>query len=150
MRVASSIVNLIVLFALGSSALGTPALDAATSHLLIIRDDAVTVHFEVEIADSDRERRHGLMGRESLGSRRGMWFDFEQSGTVAMWMKDTVIPLDMLFADEGGMVVYVRAHTEPMSHEKILAPVPVRYVLELNAGEMQAYALGIGDRITLP
>ncbi len=64
-----------------------------------------------------------------------------------MWMKDTLIPLDMLFADEHGIVVFLRAGAKPMSLERVEAPVPVRYVLELNAGTARRLNIDRKSRI---
>ena len=150
MRFKTSIVKIVALAAVVSSPLSAGTFNAPTSRLMIVRGDAVAVHFEVEIADSPAERRRGLMGRGKLDSRTGMWFDFKDSGPVSMWMKDTVISLDLLFADKEGVVVFLQSCAIPMSLDHIGAPMPVRYVLELNAGDIKTYAIKVGDRITIP
>ena len=145
-----NIVKFVALVAVLSSPISAGTIEAPTNRLIIIRGDAVAVHFEVEIADSHAERSRGLMGRGKLDSRTGMWFDFKDSGLISMWMKDTLIPLDLLFADEEGVVLFLQSRAEPMSLDNIGAPMPVRFVLELNAGDIQIYAITVGDRITIP
>ncbi len=125
------------------------AADLDTALLIIVRSDAVRIHFQVEVAATGDARRLGLMGRDFLAPRHGMWFDFEDSGPAAMWMKGTSISLDMLFVDESGVIVHIRERTEPLSVEPIRTPVPARYVLELNAGEVQLYAIEVGDRVEI-
>ena len=101
----------------------------------------------VEIADSPEEREVGLMNRESMPEDAGMLFDFGESRPVTMWMKNTLIPLDMVFINEGGRVVRVAAHAQPLSLELIPSDKPVRYVLELNGGAAADYGVKIGDRL---
>ena len=120
-----------------------------TRSLLIVRGDGVQIHIEVEIAATAEQRMRGLMDRSYIAPRSGMWFDFEVSSRVTMWMKGTSISLDMLFVDETGAIIYMQKATEPQSLKRIEAPTPVRYVLELNAGEAQTYAITVGDRVVI-
>ncbi len=99
----------------------------------------------LEFAATSAQRAHGLMFRRSLPEGFGMLFDFGATGAVAMWMKNTLIPLDMLFFDARGRVVGLIADAEPLS-EKVLSPgVPARAVLELPAGSIARYGVRIGD-----
>ncbi len=99
----------------------------------------------LEFAGTPAQRAHGLMFRRSLPENFGMLFDFGGTGEVAMWMKNTLIPLDMLFFDARGRVVGLIADAEPLS-EKVLSPgVPARAVLELPAGSIERYGVQIGD-----
>jgi len=75
------------------------------------------------------------MERATLAAGRGMLFDFGTERVVAMWMKNTYLPLDMGFFDARGVLRHVARDTEPLSLALIRAPVPIRYVLEVNAGE---------------
>jgi uncharacterized membrane protein (UPF0127 family) len=117
--------------------------------VLVEREDGVAVHFQVELATTAQQRSQGLMFRRALPPRHGMWFDFESDGAVVMWMKDTLVPLDMLFIASDGLIVGVHEHAEPHSLARIAAPRPVRYVLEINAGEAQRYAVNNFDRARL-
>ena len=115
--------------------------------LSIVRADGVRVDFTVELATNEAQRRHGLMGRRQLAARHGMLFDFEQPIGATMWMKDTPLALDMLFIDERGVVVWLRARTTPGSLALITTPHVARYVLELNGGEVQSLGIAPGDRV---
>jgi uncharacterized membrane protein (UPF0127 family) len=90
--------------------------------------------FATELALTEKERAIGLMNRESLAPGQGMIFDFGRERRVSMWMKDTFVPLDMAFFRDDGTLVYVERGCEPHSLRLISSPVPVRYVLEINAG----------------
>ena len=132
--------------------LNAAAADAADAlrTLSIVRSDGVRVDLRVEVAADAQQRRLGLMGRTELPARHGMLFDFGASTLVTMWMKDTPLSLDMLFLHEHGQIVWLRERTTPASVALISPPIPVRYVLEINAGEAQALGLASGDRALLP
>jgi uncharacterized membrane protein (UPF0127 family) len=91
--------------------------------------------FEVEVAKTRAAWTQGLMGRVELPNGHGMLFDFGRERQVSMWMKDTLIPLDMLFFHADGRLALREAHAKPGSLTLRGPPVAVRYVLELNAGE---------------
>lgn len=116
---------------------------------LAVRADGVQVWFAVELAISDEERARGLMGRRHLAPRQGMWFDFGRAQRVAMWMKNTPLPLDILFIAANGRLAGIHARATPGSLALLRAPVAVRYVLELGGGEAAALGLAPGDRLLL-
>ena len=118
--------------------------------LSIVRSDGVRVDLSVEVAADAQRRRLGLMGRTELPARHGMLFDFGAPTLVTMWMKDTPLSLDMLFLDEHGQIVGLQARTTSYSVALITTVQPVRYVLEINAGEAQALGLARGARALLP
>lgn len=91
--------------------------------------------FAVELATTRAAWTQGLMGRTELASGHGMLFDFGQERRVSMWMKDTLIPLDMLFFHADGRLALREANAAPQTLSLRGPPVAVRYVLELNAGE---------------
>lgn len=117
-----------------------------TESFAITTQGGQTHEFVVELAASPAQQRRGLMFRKSLGAGRGMLFDYNPPRRIAMWMKNTHISLDMVFADAKGRVVHIATHTEPFSQDLIPAPVAVRYVLEVPAGTVAALGLGLGDR----
>jgi len=145
------------------SILGTPSLYAGDSHpsafdqammfkvapLVIDTQDGRVIPFNVELANSSAEHRRGLMFREHLDENRGMLFDYHVPRYVSMWMKNTLIPLDMLFVGADGRVVHIAPNTTPKSTEIITAPVQARYVLEIVAGSAKRLNIGIGDRLHL-
>ncbi len=116
------------------------------SELTIIHDENKYL-FQVEIANTTNTRRRGLMERRHLDEDAGMLFDYGKPKQVHMWMKNTFIPLDMVFIDSSGKVVGVKANTTPHSTEVIPSPGPVLAVLELKAGTTSRLSIGIGDRI---
>jgi uncharacterized protein len=103
--------------------------------------------FSVEIAETPEARSRGLMYRRSMPEDHGMLFDFERSDMISMWMRNTYIPLDMLFIREDGEIVRIAADTEPLSERTISSGEPVRYVLELNAGMSARLGITPGDRV---
>jgi uncharacterized membrane protein (UPF0127 family) len=92
----------------------------------------------------------GLQHRRVLAADAGMLFDYRQSRPVAMWMKNTHLPLDMLFIDAAGRVARVARHTVPLSLTPIPSGEPVRAVLELNAGVTRLLGIQAGDRVEHP
>jgi hypothetical protein len=105
---------------------------------------------EIEVADTPNEREYGLMNRSSMPADSGMLFDFEADRPVTMWMKNTYIPLDMVFVDAGGRVTHIAPNAQPLSLDLIESGGPVRYVLELNGGAAARYGLKAGDRLEHP
>jgi uncharacterized membrane protein (UPF0127 family) len=90
--------------------------------------------FAVEVADDAAERARGLMGRESLAPDQGMLFVYETPRRAQFWMKDTLIPLDMIFADAAGVVTHVHSMARPLDLTPVDGGEGVQYVLEINGG----------------
>jgi len=114
---------------------------------LVIEAGERKFRFEVELAAEDEERRVGLMHRREMGADQGMLFDFERPGPVSMWMRNTYVPLDMLFIDEGGEVVNIAHDTVPHSEAVLSSAGPVRFVLEVPAGTTRLLGIGPGDMV---
>jgi uncharacterized membrane protein (UPF0127 family) len=93
----------------------------------------------------------GLMNRTHMDPDKGMLFIFSQDGIYPFWMKDTLIPLDMIWMDSNGTVVFIGKNEQPcgMVCPSINPGVPARYVLELNAGSADRIGLNVGDRLEL-
>ena len=102
---------------------------------------------EVEVARTPQERGIGLMHRTELASDRGMLFDFGTTRQVTMWMKNTLIPLDMFFADRTGLIVTIAERTTPLSEKRIRSGRPVRFVLEMIGGSAARLGIAPGDRL---
>ncbi len=100
-----------------------------------------------EIADDREERSQGLMHRENLPRDRGMLFVYEVEGNYAFWMKDTSIPLDMIFIDKAQRVVGVVERAQPHTTEPRSVSSPSRYILEVNGGWAEEHQVTIGDRV---
>ena len=103
--------------------------------------------FAIEVMRTDEERARGLMFRRFMPADRGMLFDFKTEQPVLMWMKNTYIPLDMIFISRNGTVTSVAANTEPMSERTISSGPPAFAVLEVNAGVAAKIGLKPGDRV---
>lgn len=107
------------------------------------------VQFDVELALTREAQATGLMARTTLPAGHGMLFDFGSERTVAMWMKNTHLSLDMAFFDAAGALRHLARNTEPLSLALIRAPVPIRYVLEVSAGEARFLDSARGATIDL-
>ena len=105
------------------------------------------VRFKVEVAATEAQQERGLMCRRSLGRDRGMLYVFSDHRPVAFWMKDTLMPLDILFIDSGGAVFRIVANAKPQSLDPIRSVADAAAVLEINAGEAQALHIQVGDRL---
>lgn len=111
------------------------------------RDGKELATIRVEIADETDEQRYGLMFRESLPADAGMLFIYEPPYPATMWMKNTLIPLDMVFIDHLKQIVHIHANAEPHSLTPIGARQDVWAVLELNGGTAEKLGLRKGDRL---
>ncbi|ABS69396.1 protein of unknown function DUF192 [Xanthobacter versatilis] len=127
-----------------------PAVQADSLEALEIASSKGVVTFEVEVARTDEQRTTGLMYRKSLGERAGMLFDFKVDQPVYMWMKNTYIPLDMLFIRADGSIARIAAMTTPLSTETISSGEPVRAVLEIAGGQARKLGIKAGDRVAHP
>ena len=105
------------------------------------------VQLDVEVADDPREQSMGLMFRTALDDRRGMLFLHGEPRDLAMWMRNTLIPLDMVFIRADGIVHRVEVNTEPLSERVIAAGAPVTAVLELAGGAAGRLGLKAGDKV---
>ncbi|MBB4064950.1 hypothetical protein GGR23_002137 [Gellertiella hungarica] len=113
--------------------------------LTLTRQLGEPVTLNVELALTEAQREQGLMFRRSIGENEGMLFDFGETRMVYMWMKNTVLPLDMLFLDPAGKVVHIHENAVPFSETIIPSVEPVRYVLEVGAGTVKRLNLSKGD-----
>src|SRR3984893_9523962 len=106
--------------------------------------------FSVEVMRSGPQRERGLMFRRFLPQERGMLFDFATERPVMMWMKNTYLPLDMIFIGRAGKVVGLADNTEPLSEKIIPSGAPAYAVLEVTAGTAARIGLRIGDSVRHP
>ncbi len=123
---------------------------SANDETLIIYTDDDEYKFYIELADDDDERRMGLMYRTELAGNAGMLFDFGEPQPVSMWMKNTLIPLDMAFIDETGEIRRIAANTTPRSLESVHSGAAVTAVLEVNGGTFERLGVEEGDKVAHP
>jgi len=125
----------------------TPASAAAQDTIEIVTSSGVHA-FSVELATNDAERARGLMYRKSLPEGHGMLFDFQTDQPVQFWMRNTYIPLDMIFIQGNGRILRIAENTTPLSDALVPSGGPVRGVLEVIAGTARKFHIAAGDRVT--
>ena len=114
---------------------------------LVIETGGRELKFEVDMALNDIERARGLMFRKSLGPYEGMLFDFHQEQPVSFWMKNTLIPLDMVFIGADGTIKHIHSNAVPLSTDAVPSKFPVRGVLEINGGSAKLLGIKPGDKV---
>ena len=105
--------------------------------------------FRIEVARTSEQKREGLMNRKSLGQREGMIFVYETDQHLAFWMKNTTIPLTLVFLSKEGQITQIE-QLKPFSLKSVVSERAVRYGLELSAGVLDELGVGVGDRVILP
>lgn len=109
-----------------------------------------TVHeLKVEVAADPATRARGLMLRGYLPEQQGMIFTFERSDIIYFWMKNTLIPLDMVFIDSSGIIRKIHENAQPNDLTQISSDVPVKYALEINGGLSRKLGIGPGDKVAI-
>ena len=121
------------------------------------RDDSVWIkgdfgeaRFSVEIADDPEEREIGLMNRPSMPISAGMLFVYDKPSTLAFWMRNTLIELDMLFVDETGVIRNIHARAIPLDETTIFGGEDLTHVLEINGGLAERMGIEVGDQLRHP
>lgn len=122
-------------------------LRSAFPEALVIAQGATACYrLDALLADTPTRRTRGLMFVESMADDAGMLFTYPRPATLSIWMKNTLIPLDIIFADADGDIINV-TRGKPLSLESMRSARPARYVLELNAGRIEA--LGLDEQARL-
>jgi uncharacterized membrane protein (UPF0127 family) len=134
-------------FAVHATDLSKPQASLAKEDLVIVTHDGKPHLFHVEMAVTPDQQEIGLMWRTSVAADQGMLFDSGAPQIAAMWMKNTLIPLDMLFIAADGRVAAVTEDAVPQSLAVISSGVPVRATLELQAGIAEALDIRVGDKV---
>ncbi len=116
---------------------------------LIIVGDSRCIEFDIYIAQTGPQRSQGLMHIRSMDPHEGMLFAYRQTSRISMWMKNTLIPLDMLFFDETGQVVSIHENATPLSTDIIDSGALVAGVIELNGGAAGKLGISPGSRLLL-
>jgi uncharacterized membrane protein (UPF0127 family) len=126
---------------------GLPA-SAADLQKIEIASKGATHPFNVELALTDDQRARGLMFRKALPDGQGMLFDFKVEQDVGFWMKNTYIPLDMIFIRADGTIRRIAANTEPLSERLVPSGGPIRFVLEVSGGTARKLGIEPGNKVT--
>ena len=113
-----------------------------------IASDSTKINLEIEIADTEFDTQTGLMYRNSMEDNQGMLFVFEDIKPRSFYMKQTRMPLDIIYADENGKIVSFQKNAKPFSEESLPSNLPAQYVLEINAGLSDKWKLSVGDSLS--
>lgn len=133
-------------FAIGASA----DADICAPDHIEIQTDAGVHSYRIEVADTYDSRAQGLMHRTDLAPDQGMLFVYERASQVAFWMKNTPLPLDIIFINRRGVVCSIAADTTPYSLENIPSKCAAQTVLEVNAGQAAADGVRVGAPVRHP
>lgn len=125
----------------------TVPLEPAEIRVRLRSEDGTVAEVRAEVADKREELSQGLMHRRSLPQDQGMLFVFPREGNYAFWMKNTLIPLDMIFINEARQIVGVVENAQPHTTEPRAVAAPSRFVLEVNAGWVKRHRVAVGDRV---
>lgn len=139
-KISYTLLATILLFACGEAPEQRP-----TTPLTVTTSTNGEVRFNVEVAQTPKELQYGLMFRTEMPSNNGMIFIFDPVRPVQMWMKNTKLPLDMLFVAANGQIIMIKEKATPMSENRITCKSPVRAVIELNAGQVNRHKIQVGD-----
>ncbi len=128
-------------------ALSGAASAECSDETLSMRGEFGSVQFSVDVADSEAERSRGLMFVEEMATMQGMLFVYDGPSTVSFWMRNTLIPLDMVFVDETGVVRNIHSMAQPLDETPIFGGTDIQYVLEINGGMAERLGLQAGDEM---
>ena len=110
--------------------------------------DSTEIKLDIEIADTDFDIQTGLMYRDTMEKNQGMLFVFQDVSNRYFYMKNTKIPLDIIYIDEDKTIVSFQKNAKPLNESSLPSNVPAKYVLEINAGLVDAWSLAVGDKIS--
>ena len=122
----------------------------SSSEKLVLHTKTGDIAISVDVADTNQSRARGLMFVQSLADDKGMLFDFQQTREVSFWMRNTFIPLDMIFIAADGEIKHIHPNARPHDETGISSQFPVRFVLEIGGGRAAEMGLEIGDSISHP
>jgi uncharacterized protein len=113
-----------------------------------ITTDSTNVKLDIEIADTDFDIQTGLMYRSSMKNNQGMLFVFNDVQERSFYMKNTQIPLDLIFIDDNKAIVSFQKNAKPFDETSLPSNIPAKYVLEVNAGLVDSWPISVGDSIS--
>jgi hypothetical protein len=111
------------------------------------KTDSIITTFDIEIANNDYETQTGLMHRHAMANNRGMLFIFPDISLRYFYMKNTFIPLDIIYLDKNKVIVSIQENAKPLDETSLSSQFPSQYVLEINAGLSQKWNFKKGDSI---
>lgn len=138
---------LVLLFGLTAAPIARAACEPG---VVLLRDTDGEARFQVEVVDSEAGRARGLMFRETLPPFSGMLFVYDHPQPVAFWMRNTLIPLDMLFFDGAGRLERIKEAAQPHDETPVVGGNDIRYVLEINGGMAAKLDIEVGAELLSP
>ncbi len=132
------------------AAYATPAFAECSADAFSMRGEFGTVRFDATVADDQSERAQGLMFVEQMDPLAGMLFVFERPQRVSFWMRNTLIPLDMIFIGADGIVDHIHSMAVPLDETPIFGGTEIQYVFEINGGMAERLGLQVGDEVQHP
>lgn len=123
---------------------------ACDEGLLSLSGDFGEAQFSIDVADDPAEQARGLMFVESMASTQGMLFVYPRPQSVSFWMRNTLIPLDMLFFDETGTLKHIHSMAQPLDETPIFGGDGIQFVLEVNGGIAERFGIAVGDVMQHP
>jgi len=115
---------------------------------LLDSSNTIIKEIQIEIADNDFEHQTGLMYRKKIDTDKGMLFVFEKSEIKSFYMKNTYIPLDIIYIDANKTIINIIQNAEPLNKTSLYSDAPAMYVLEINAGLSEKWSIKKGDKIS--
>lgn len=149
LKLVCAVLLSVILFSasLTLSARAQPQPTLPQSELVIVTSGKGPQRFTVELAENDQSRARGMMFRQSMAPDAGMLFDFKQEQMASFWMRNTLIPLDMIFIKADGTILNIHQRAIPRDETGINSAGPVRAVLEVNGGTASRLGIRPGDRV---
>jgi len=131
-----------------NSSIDTPEISfQKEGELYLLKSGDTLRKISIEFAESDYERQTGLMYRKSLGQNEGMLFVYPSEAMRSFYMKNTYIPLDIIFYNKDSAVVSFQENAKPLDETSLPSKVPAQFILELNAGKFKEWNIEVGDKI---
>lgn len=124
--------------------------DSVVDKKIILQTSRGDVKLTVDVADTEGKRERGLMDRKKLEEGKGMWFIFEEEAERRFWMKNTLIPLDVIFFNKEKQAVYIVENMELCKNPQCItypSGSPAMYALEVRGGFVKAYGVKVGDKV---
>jgi len=112
------------------------------------KSDKIIISIDIEVADDNAEREQGLMYRDTMAQNAGMLFLMDTEETQTFWMKNTILPLDILYVDSDRRIVSIHKNCTPYSLAQIVSAKPALYVVEVNAGYTDKHSIKVNDMIS--
>lgn len=131
---------------------GSSAIQAQELNKNITTSPSITINnqtYYIEIANTPNKQRLGLMHRNYLAKNQGMLFTYNKPTKISIWMKNTYIPLDIIWINENKEITHIYKHAIPHSRKVLTTPIKSNYVLEINAGQSTLNNFKIGDKVKI-